>query len=180
MYLQVRPVMHLDATARATSPVEDQLGRKFASSFRADEVERNWVEARCCGETGADTVSTRGRQTMLRSLTIPRPGRARKAILGDLRNLFHLNVRSDDRTVVSRVYRWAKNGDKRRCVYTYVQHLHKLIGIIRVARCILTHAIILTFCQRLAKSFPNNNVNTKIFNQWIRRYFTYLEIYFFP
>lgn len=45
--------MHLDAAARATSPVEDRLGRKFASSFRADKVEGNWVEARCCGETGA-------------------------------------------------------------------------------------------------------------------------------
>lgn len=31
--------MHLDASARATSPVEDRLARKFASSFHADEVE---------------------------------------------------------------------------------------------------------------------------------------------
>lgn len=44
--------MYLDAAARATSPVEDRFARKFASSFRVDEVEGSWVEARCCGETG--------------------------------------------------------------------------------------------------------------------------------
>lgn len=51
-------------------------------------------------------VSTRGWQTILRPFTIPRPDSARKAILGDLRNLFRLNVHSDDhRVAVPRDYR---------------------------------------------------------------------------
>jgi len=72
--------MHLNAAARATSPVEDRLARKFASSFHA-EVERSWVEAWYCGETGTGyDLSKRAVNNF--APAIPRPGKREESYLG--------------------------------------------------------------------------------------------------